>query len=65
MCPTCIVDGQMIRGINVLYGTPTFMFAQTNTVEGVVIHDPAGMYHNPSGEGGAYPLRTSLTPRGR
>ena len=43
-------------GINVLYGTPTFMFAQVNTVEGVVLHDPQGLYHNPSGQGGNFAL---------
>jgi hypothetical protein len=56
--PLAITCGNSLdpSGINVLYGTPTFMFAQTNTVEGVVIHDPAGMYRNPSGQGGAYAL---------
>lgn len=45
-----------IRGINFLYGGPGFTYQQVNTVEGVVIDDPAGMYTDPSGTGGSYAL---------
>jgi hypothetical protein len=40
------------RGINFLYGSSTFMFAQTFTVEAVMIHDPSNLYRDPSGIGG-------------
>ncbi len=42
------------RAINLLYGTPTFGFSQTFTVEGVVIHDPEGRYADPEGTGKSY-----------
>ncbi|MCC7384482.1 MAG: hypothetical protein IT384_21725 [Deltaproteobacteria bacterium] len=45
-----------IRGINFLYGGPGFTYQQVNTVEGVVIDDPAGRYTDPSGTGGSYAL---------
>mgnify|MGYP000024967525 CR=1 FL=1 len=44
------------RGINFLYGSPAFQFTQVNTVEGVVLADPAALYKNPSGQGGKYAL---------
>jgi hypothetical protein len=43
-------------GINALYGTPSFVFQQINTVEGVVVDDPAGLYEDPSGVGKRYSL---------
>jgi hypothetical protein len=56
--PLAITCGNSLdpSGINLLYGTPTFMFAQVNTVEGVVIHDAQGRYKNPSGHSGNYAL---------
>jgi hypothetical protein len=42
------------RGINLLYGTPTFSFTEMFTVEGVVIHDPDGRYDDPDGTGKKY-----------
>jgi len=44
------------RGINALYGSPGFTFAQTYTVEGVVIHDPSALYSDPSGKGKNYAI---------
>ncbi|MBK6688194.1 MAG: hypothetical protein IPG45_27210 [Deltaproteobacteria bacterium] len=45
-----------ISGINILYGTPGFTYAQVNTVETVVVDDPGGLYLDPSGIGGQYSL---------
>jgi hypothetical protein len=44
------------RGINALYGTPSVMFAQVNTVEGLSIHDSALRYSDPSGRAGNYAI---------
>ena len=43
-------------GINVLYGSEAFVFQQVATVEGVVIHDAAALYSDPSGVGKNYAL---------
>lgn len=44
------------RGINFLYGTDTFVFHQTYTVEAVVIEDSIGLYSDPEGKGGSIAL---------
>lgn len=44
------------RGINLLYGTTDFVFAQVNTVEGIVVHDPSALYSDPSGIAKNYAL---------
>jgi len=43
-------------GINALYGSSSFLFQQVNTVEGVSVHDPSGLYSDPSGVGQTYSL---------
>jgi hypothetical protein len=39
------------RGINTLYGTDEFQFAQQHTVEAVFLNDPAGKYKNAGDHG--------------
>ena len=45
-----------ISGINLLYGTPGFVFNQQFTVEAVAHADTLGQYSDPEGRGGAYSL---------
>jgi hypothetical protein len=40
--------------INTLWGTEAVVFQQVNTVEGLFIDDPGGLYSNPQGTGGQY-----------
>lgn len=44
------------RGINALFGTDDFQFAQFETVEGVLLKDEKGVYTDPSGKGGQYAI---------
>ena len=44
------------RGINFLHGEPGFVYHQQNTVEGLLINDPFGLYSNPQGLGGQYAI---------
>lgn len=44
------------RTIDQLFGTADFKYAQVNTVEGVSLQDPAGLYKNPAGTGGKYAI---------
>jgi len=45
-----------ITGINSLYGTPEFVYNQTNTVEAIVIDDTLDLYSDPEGKGGSVSL---------
>ena len=44
------------RGINFLYGQPTFQYQQYGTVEAVTLADPSGLYSNPMALGGNYAI---------
>ena len=44
------------RGINLLYGSPGFVYNQQFTVEAITHADLQGLYSDPEGKGGAYSL---------
>jgi len=44
------------RGINLLYGSPGFVYNQQFTVEAIKHADLQGLYSDPEGKGGAYSL---------
>jgi hypothetical protein len=44
------------RGINLLYGSPGFVYNQEFTVEAITHADLQGLYSDPEGKGGAYSL---------